>query len=81
MNCTPLGFSRIASSVLIPIHCLQNGISIVQENVETIDYWHVELPSHDILLAEGLPCESFLDNGDRDSFKVGLLEAPQLVMA
>jgi Hint domain len=33
-----------------------------------IDYFHVELPSHDVVLAEGLPVESYLDCGDRHTF-------------
>jgi hypothetical protein len=31
-----------------------------------VTWWHVELPRHAVLLAEGLPCESFLDTGARD---------------
>ncbi|MBD8909566.1 hypothetical protein MZTS_23445, partial [Methylorubrum zatmanii] len=31
-------------------------------------YWHVELDRHDILLAEGLPAESYIDGGDRAFF-------------
>jgi hypothetical protein len=45
-----------------------NRTSIVRERVETITYWHVELDGHDVLLAEGLPAESYLDTGDRASF-------------
>jgi hypothetical protein len=32
------------------------------------DYVHVELDRHDILLAEGLPAESYLDTGNRAAF-------------
>ncbi len=28
-------------------------------------YYHVELPHHDVLLAQGLPAESYLDTGNR----------------
>ena len=45
-----------------------NGATIVQEEVESIRYFHVELESHDVLLAEGLPCESYLDDGNRNTF-------------
>ena len=31
-------------------------------------YWHVELDAHDVVLAEGLPAESYLDTGDRAAF-------------
>jgi len=33
--------------------------------------WHVELDQHDIVLAEGLSTESYLDTGDRPSFVNG----------
>ncbi len=57
--------------VLIPVRYLLNGATIVQERAESIDYWHVELGSHDVLLAEGLTCESYLDTGNRVSFANG----------
>src|SRR6185436_15037675 len=34
-------------------------------------YFHVELERHDVLLAEGLPCESYLDTGNRAAFANG----------
>ena len=40
-----------AEGVLIPIRCLVNGRSIVQQAVRKITYWHLELPAHDIVLA------------------------------
>jgi hypothetical protein len=36
--------------------------------VPSIEYLHVELDSHDVLLAEGLPAESYLDTGNRGTF-------------
>ncbi len=54
--------------VLIPIVQLANGASVAQMRVETVSYFHVELESHDVLLAEGLPAESFLDCGSRSGF-------------
>jgi serralysin len=54
--------------VLIPIKYLINGTSIAQVAVDKIVYYHVELQRHDVLLAEGLPAESYLDTGDRRSF-------------
>jgi hypothetical protein len=54
--------------VLIPVKHLINGSSIGQVAVEEIEYWHVELDRHDVLLAEGLPVESFLDTGSRSAF-------------
>lgn len=54
--------------VLIPIRHLINGRTVVQMPCEAITYWHVEVPSHDVLLAEDLPCETYLDTGNRAAF-------------
>ena len=55
--------------VLIPAAALVNGTTIVQEQVDTITYWHVELEGgHDIILAENLPCESYIEMGNRSFF-------------
>ena len=56
---------------LIPIRCLVNGATIVREQVESVTYWHVELAVHDVIIAEGLACESYLDCGNRDCFANG----------
>jgi hypothetical protein len=58
-------------AVLIPIRYLINGRSVVQEPRDEATYWHVELDRHDVILAEGLPCESFLDTGSRAAFENG----------
>jgi collagen type I/II/III/V/XI/XXIV/XXVII alpha len=52
------------NNVLIPIKHLINGSSIAQVPVDHVTYYHLELPRHDVLLAEGLPTESFLDLRD-----------------
>ncbi len=57
--------------VLIPIRYLLNGATIVQEPKDAVSYWHVELADHDLLLAEGMPCESYLDTGNRSMFSNG----------
>ena len=53
---------------LIPARALINGSTIVQEPASSAHYFHVELPRHAVLLAEGLPCESYLDTGNRAAF-------------
>lgn len=53
---------------LIPVRYLVNGATIVQAPVASVTYWHVELAAHDVLLAEGLPTESYLDTGNRGAF-------------
>jgi hypothetical protein len=54
---------------LIPAVMLVNDMTIVQEQGRTsVQYFHVELERHGILLAEGLPAESYLDTGNRAMF-------------
>lgn len=57
--------------VLIPIKHLINGTTIEQVKVDQVAYHHVELDKHAVLFADGLPCESFLDTGDRCNFVQG----------
>jgi hypothetical protein len=57
-----------AGTVLVPIRHLVNGLTVVQEPAASVRYFHIELASHDLLLAEGLPAESYLDTGNRDTF-------------
>ena len=54
---------------LVPIRHLVNGTSIAQEDWDHITYWHVELARHALVLAEGMPCETYLDTGNRYAFE------------
>jgi hypothetical protein len=63
--------SILIEGVLVHAEKLVNGATIVQMPRERVEYWHVELESHDILLAEGLAAESYLDVGNRTSFVDG----------
>ena len=59
----------LAEGVLIPARRLVNGATIRAEpNFGVVTYVHVELDRHDLLLAEGLAAESYLDTGNRGSF-------------
>jgi hypothetical protein len=60
-----------APGVLIPVRYLINGATIVQERCDEVGYFHVELAAHGVLLAEGLPAESYLDTGNRAAFANG----------
>jgi hypothetical protein len=54
---------------LVPIRLLVNGASIRQEaHVQQVHYFHIELDRHDLLLADGLAAESYLDTGNRGMF-------------
>ena len=63
------------AGVLIPVRYLVNGESVVWEALQSVTYWHVELDRHDVMLAEGLLVESFLDTGNRGVFS-GEIAAP-----
>jgi T5SS/PEP-CTERM-associated repeat protein len=65
------GHNIAFEDALMPISSLINGRSIVQIEQASVEYWHVELETHDILLAEGLPAESYLDCGNRAAFANG----------
>jgi hypothetical protein len=60
--------SVFLDGVLVPVRHLLNDATIVQVPADRITYWHVELIEHDILLADGLPTESYLDTGNRAGF-------------
>jgi hypothetical protein len=57
--------------VLIPIRMLVNGRSVRQVMRERVSYHHIELAQHDVLFANGMPAESYLDTGDRARFSNG----------
>lgn len=54
---------------LVPARLLVNGTSIVVEKgLAEVTYYHIEVPSHDVVLAEGAAAESWLDCGNRAWF-------------
>jgi autotransporter-associated beta strand protein len=62
-------FENDGCGVLIEAKDLVNGISIVQaQRVEKVEYFHVELEMHDVIIAEGALSETFLDDGSRGMF-------------
>jgi hypothetical protein len=54
--------------VLVPLKLLANGTSIAWVKRDLVWYFHVQLPGHAVIVAEGLPEESYLDTGDRADF-------------
>jgi serralysin len=56
----------------VPVRYLVNGATILRQDWHgRLAYYHVELDRHDVLLAEGLPAESYLDSGNRGAFADG----------
>jgi hypothetical protein len=60
----------LVDDILIQAGALVNDVSILREkNVpETFTYYHVELAEHALILAEGAPAETFVDNVSRMAF-------------
>jgi hypothetical protein len=55
--------------VLIEAKDLVNGTSIVQaERADKVEYVHIELESHDVIIAEGALAETFIDDDSRFMF-------------
>jgi hypothetical protein len=55
--------------VLIPADKLLNGTTITRaDGLDVVQYFHIELPRHAVLYAEGALAESFLDTGNRNMF-------------
>ena len=55
--------------ILIESRHLVNGVSVVQaRTVDQVEYFHIELDSHDVLIAEGALSESFIDDDSRSMF-------------
>ncbi len=66
-------------NALLSVRYLINGATVVQESPDEICYFHIELDRHDIIFAEGLEAETFLDVGNRgffaDEARPGVIDA------
>ncbi len=61
--------AMLLDGCLVPAACLVDGAGIVRvRDLSRVDYFHVELDTHDAILAEGAATESFLDDGSRGVF-------------
>ena len=62
-------YALYIDGVLVPAKALINWNSIRQEVATlSVTYYHIELPRHGALFADGTPVESFLDTGHRAIF-------------
>ncbi|GBR51861.1 hypothetical protein CSR02_05165 [Acetobacter pomorum] len=54
----------------VPVRMLVNGVSIFYDKSFTsYDYYHVETEQHSVITADGMLTESYLDTGNRASFR------------
>ncbi len=54
---------------LTPTGLLVNGATIRQvESIERLEYFHIELAAHDVILAEGAPAETYVECDNRGMF-------------
>ena len=60
----------LIDGVLVQAGALVNGLSVVRETImpESFTYYHVEVEDHALILAEGAPAETFVDNVNRLGF-------------
>ena len=62
--------SLYIDEVLIPVEFLVNHRSIVwDDRAQELEIYHVELDSHDVLIANGVAAESYRDDGNRWLFQ------------
>ncbi len=61
---------------LIDAKALVNGATVIQDfSARSVTYYHVETARHDIVLAEGVPVETYVDTGNRHMFEGGVAAA------
>lgn len=54
----------------VPVRMLVNGVSIFYDkSISSYDYYHVETEQHSVITADGMLTESYLDTGNRSSFR------------
>jgi hypothetical protein len=60
----------LVDGMLVQAGALVNGVSIMRERTapRQFVYYHVEVADHSLILAEGVPAETFVDNVDRMAF-------------
>jgi hypothetical protein len=63
--------SLFIDGFLIPVEWLVNGRSIAlatMDERDVIDYFHIELETHEVIFAEGAPAETLLVAGNHEHF-------------
>ena len=64
------GHSLFLDGALIPVEFLINHRTILwDDRAQEVELYHIELNTHDVLLANGAPAESYRDDGNRWLFQ------------
>jgi hypothetical protein len=64
------GHSFLLDGVLIPVEFLVNHRSILwDDHAQEVTIYHIELETHDVLIADGAAAESYRDDGNRWLFQ------------
>jgi len=64
------GHSLLVDDVLVPVEFLVNHRTILWDDwAQEVKIYHIELETHDVLLANGAPAESYRDDGNRWLFQ------------
>jgi hypothetical protein len=64
------GHSLFLDGVLVPVEFLVNHRTILwDDHAQEVTLYHVELETHDVLVANGVPAESYRDDGNRWLFR------------
>ncbi|MCI1530464.1 MAG: Hint domain-containing protein [Acetobacter sp.] len=54
----------------VPARMLVNGVSVFYDkSISSYDYYHVETEQHSVITADGMLTESYLDTGNRSTFR------------
>ncbi|MGE0082197.1 MAG: Hint domain-containing protein, partial [Thiohalomonadaceae bacterium] len=60
----------LVDGLLVQAQALVNGVTITRAKdwKGNVEYFHIELKNHELVLAEGTPAETFVDNASRRTF-------------
>jgi hypothetical protein len=65
------GHAIFVDGRIVPAIHLVNGATIRHAPIAEVDYWRIDLPTHEVLSAEGLFSGSYVDVDDRLNFEGG----------
>jgi Hint domain len=60
--------SVYVNGIFVPAIDLVNDLTIFQEERSKITYYHIELANHNVIYAEGMTAETYLDDNNRNFF-------------